>query len=73
MSSPPERTNLRVQIFPLGQEPGDDLSAVTTAAERLAMVWTLSVEAWTLSGGSMPNYQRHDMPVAWMPLARGKE
>ena len=73
MSSSPERTSLRVRIFPLGQEPGDDLSATTTAAERLAMVWPLSLEAWTLSGRPMPSYQRHDMPVRVVPLANKKK
>lgn len=34
MSSAPQRTNLRVRIFRLGEEPRDDLSATTTAAER---------------------------------------
>ena len=31
--------------FDLGSEPTDDLTAVTTAAERLAMVWPLTIGA----------------------------
>jgi hypothetical protein len=31
----------------LGEEPSDDLSAVTTPVERIAMMWTLAQAAWT--------------------------
>ncbi len=43
--------------------PEDDLSESTTAAERVAMVWTLTLEAWKLSGRPLPQYQRHETPV----------
>ena len=46
----------------MGMEPGDDLSASTSVAERLAMMWPLAVEAWTLSGRSLPDYDRKNMP-----------
>lgn len=49
--------------YRLGEEPGDDLSATTTAEERLAMVWTLTLEAWRLAGRELPNYERSAMPV----------
>jgi hypothetical protein len=49
--------------YPLGHEPGDDLSATTTAEERLAMMWPLAIEAWTLSGRPFPEYARDAMPV----------
>src|ERR1700694_3030890 len=32
-----------IRAFRLGQEPGEDLSATTTAAERLAMMWALAL------------------------------
>lgn len=33
-----------------------------TPAERLAMMWPLSVEAWLLSGRPLPEYRREEMP-----------
>ena len=44
------RRDWPVRKFRLGHEPGDDLSATTTAEERLAMMWPLAMEAWTLAG-----------------------
>jgi hypothetical protein len=52
-----------VARFRLGEEPGDDLSASTTAEERLAMVWPLTLEAWALSGRPLPEYERSQAPV----------
>ena len=51
-----------VRIFPLGKEPGDDLSATTTVAERLAMVAVLSERLWRLTGRPVPEYTRSTMP-----------
>ena len=51
----------------LGDEPGDDLSGSTTAEERLAMMWPLAVEAWSLTGEPMPEYEREDTPIRWLP------
>lgn len=50
-----------------GDEPGDDLSATTTAEERIAMMWPLAVEAWSLAGQPMPEYERKDIPVRFLP------
>ena len=52
-----------VRIFRLGEEPGDDLSAETTAEQRLAMVWELSARMWELAGSPRPRYARRDMPI----------
>jgi hypothetical protein len=52
-----------VRRFRLGEEPGDDLSADTTAAERLAMMWPLAVEAWRVSGRDLPDYDRAHIPA----------
>lgn len=52
-----------VRVFRLGEEPEDDLRASTTAAERLAMMWPLAVDAWTLSGREIPDYERHEAPI----------
>ncbi len=68
MSSLADRNRLRARIYPLGGEPGDDLSASTTVAERLQMVAVLSAEAWALSGRPLPTYQRHEIPIAIVPL-----
>ncbi len=52
-----------VRIFRLGEEPGDDLSAETTAEQRLAMVWELTARMWELAGSPRPSYARSDMPI----------
>lgn len=51
-----------VRIFRLGEEPADDLSLVTTAEERLAMVGELSRRMWELTGRPVPSYRRATMP-----------
>lgn len=57
------RSGWPVSVHRLGEEPGDDLSATTTAEERLAMVWPLTLEAWRLAGRELPAYERSEMPV----------
>ena len=57
------RRNWPVRKLRFGDEPGDDLSSVTTAEERLAMMWPLAVEAWSLTGRRIPDYRREDAPV----------
>jgi hypothetical protein len=47
----------------LGEEPSDDLSAVTTPAERVAMMWTLAQAAWKVAGLPLPTYDRRDLPA----------
>ena len=44
------RANLPMRCFRLGEEPDEDLSAVTTMEERLAMVWPLSRLAYEIAG-----------------------
>jgi hypothetical protein len=51
-----------VRRYRLGEEPGDDLSDITTAAERVAMMWPLAVEAWRVAGRTLPTYARDQMP-----------
>ncbi|MBM4380411.1 MAG: hypothetical protein FJ086_14130 [Deltaproteobacteria bacterium] len=46
----------------LAEAPGDDLSASTTAEQRVAMVEELSVQAWSLTGRPFPKYTRAEMP-----------
>jgi hypothetical protein len=47
--------------------PGGLVDATTpaqahTAEERLAMMWQLAVDAWTLAGRELPTYTREDIP-----------
>jgi len=65
MDSEPRRDPAKwpVRAFRLGEEPGDDLSASTTVAERLEMVWTLRDRMWELTGRSLPSYRRAEIPV----------
>jgi len=65
----PDRSRWPVRKFALGSEPGDDLSAETTAEGRLEMVWDLTLEAWHLAGLPLPTYARHEAPVRVVPLA----
>jgi len=60
-------------VFPLGAEPGGNLSASTTPAQRVAMMWPLALEAWTLTGQALPTYDRGSTPVcvARLPPAAG--
>jgi hypothetical protein len=57
------RQSWPVRVHRLGDEPGDDLSATTTAEERLAMMWPLALEAFTLSGRALRGYRRSEAPV----------
>ena len=43
-------------------ECDDDISDVTTAAERIAMMWPLAEEAWCLAGRPIPSYDRAHTP-----------
>ena len=61
------RDSWPIAVHRLGEEPSDDLSAVTTAEERLAMVWPLTLEAWSLTGRPYPEYSRGDTPVSTRP------
>jgi hypothetical protein len=40
----------------------DDVSDVTTPAERIAMMWELALEAWHLAGRQVPDYDRAHTP-----------
>ena len=60
-----------VRVFALGEEPRDDLSATTTPEERLALMWTLALEGWQLSGRPLPSYAREATPVSLRPWPPG--
>jgi hypothetical protein len=56
------RATWPVRKLALGEEPSEDLRSSTTAEERLAMVWPLTVDAWRLAGREIPDYPRHAAP-----------
>ena len=58
-----QRAQWPVARFRLGDEPPDDLSAVTTPVERIAMMWTLAESAWRLAGRPLPTYDRRNIPA----------
>ena len=58
-----DRGRWPVRIYALGSEPPNDLSSLTTAEERVAMVESLSFEAFTLTGRAEPRYRRTEAPV----------
>jgi hypothetical protein len=61
-SREPPRGPWRVRVYRLGEEPTEDLSADTTAEQRLAMLVELSRRMWSLTGRPVPAYSRADMP-----------
>jgi len=63
-----DRSSWPINVFSLGAAPGADISAHTTAEERLSMMWGLAVEAWTLAGRLLPDYERNETPIRVVDL-----
>ena len=59
---PPDRSPWVARIYRLGEEPGDDLSSLSTPEERLTMLGELSRRMWALTGRPVPSYARSSMP-----------
>lgn len=57
------RMTVRVVTRGSDDEEDDDPSDLTTPAERIALVWQLTRETWSLTGRPFPSYARADMPV----------
>lgn len=57
------RKSWPVRTCPLGEEQSDDLRDSTTAEQRLAMMWPLAKEAWSLTGIPAPDYLRSNIPI----------
>lgn len=53
--------------YRLGGEPSDDLSEVTTPAQRIAMMWELAASAWRAAGRPLPTYDRQRIPARFFP------
>lgn len=52
-----------VRVYRLGEEPGDDLTSVTTPEQRLEVVAELTRRMRELTGRPLPAYDRAHMPV----------
>ena len=61
------RRSWPVRVHGLSDAPREDLSATTSVEERLAMMWPLAVEAWSLTGRPLPTYARGEVPVTVRP------
>ncbi len=68
-----KRAAIRARLFPLAGRAEDDLSACTTAAERVALVAVLTREAWALSKRVIPDYQRSELPITVIRRRSGEE
>jgi hypothetical protein len=62
-----QRAGWPIARYRLGEEPSDDLSAVTTPVERVAMMWTLAQAAWKMAGRALPTYDRRNLPGRLFP------
>jgi hypothetical protein len=51
-----------VRRFDLGKEPLRDALDRSTVDERLALMWPLAKEAWSVAGMPIANYERRNMP-----------
>ena len=60
-----DRSSYPVRKLSLEEEGQDDLVRNTTAAERIAMVWQLTCQAWMFKEGefSEPRLPRHVVRV----------
>ena len=56
------RADWPIRRYALGEEPTENLSATTTPEERLGMMWELALQAWSLTGKPLPEYERHEIP-----------
>lgn len=56
------RAQWPVTRYVSGEEPSDDLSDVTTAEQRVAMMAELAEAAWRIAGRPLPTYTRSNIP-----------
>ena len=59
-----------VRRFDLGHEPLRDLLDRSTIDERIAMMWPLAKEAWSVAGKPIASYERENMPGALVQRQR---
>jgi hypothetical protein len=56
--------------FELGHEPVRDPLDQSTIDQRIAMMWPLAREAWSVAGMPIANYERSNMPGALVQRQR---
>lgn len=49
-------------------DPDPDLRESTDVAQRIALVWVLTLESWKLAGRPLPQYSRNETPIRVVPL-----
>ena len=64
--------SLEIRRYALDREPDEDLSASTTPAQRVGMMWTLARRAWSLMGKDLPDYRREEIPGRLIRGARAR-
>lgn len=47
-----DRAQLPTRLYRLGEEPDDDYVARLTPAERMALVWPITLQAWAFQTGT---------------------
>lgn len=62
------RASWPVRRFRLGDEPSEDLSSTTTAEERIAMMWPLALDAFSIEASGSDRSPRSLWPVRVRPL-----
>jgi len=63
-----KRRVVTIAVRPLRAAPDTGLSELGTAESRLALVETLTREAWSISGHDLPTYTRATTPIRVCPL-----
>ena len=56
------RAGWPIRKVALEAEGAHDTRDVSTVDERVALVWQLTREAWSLQGREIPSYPRHEAP-----------
>ncbi len=59
-----EASKWPIRSHNLGEEPLRDALDTSTVDERIAMMWPLAKEGWSVAGKPMPTYARATMPGA---------
>jgi len=67
-----KRKAMTARVVPLNSREAGDARVAGTPAERVALVATLSRDAWALTGVPLPSYTRATMPVRLIPLREAR-
>jgi hypothetical protein len=62
------RASWPVRQFRLGDEPNEDLSSTTTVEERIAMMWPLALDAFSVQASRAERLPRDRWPVKFRRL-----